>query len=152
MLLNSNKPQFLRFVQKGGHPPPAPSLLAASSQHEFLRAPLYVLDPPLLRAIHPQLSYKISPLSSPFNQQTQFLVTHGIGFLPQCDQIIVMEGGRITEAGPYAELIDAGGDFAEFIRTFTAMEENQEGDPCGLNWTNNGVSFEGCPALGDLCL
>lgn len=40
-----------------------------------------------------------------------------------------MDGGRITEAGAYAELIDADGDFAEFIRTFTAMEENEEGDP-----------------------
>ena len=40
-----------------------------------------------------------------------------------------MEGGRITEAGAYAELIDADGDFAEFIRTFTAVEENEEGDP-----------------------
>lgn len=56
-------------------------------------------------------------------------MTHGIGFLPQCDQIIVMDGGRITEAGAYAELIDADGDFAEFIRTFTAMDENEEGDP-----------------------
>ena len=65
--------------------------------------------------------------------QTRFLVTHGIGFLPQCDQIIVMDGGRITEAGPYAQLIDADGDFAEFIRTFTAVEENQEGDPCEFN-------------------
>lgn len=65
--------------------------------------------------------------SLPF--QTRFLVTHGIGFLPQCDQIIVMDGGRITEAGAYAELIDADGDFAEFIRTFTATDENEEGDP-----------------------
>ena len=56
-------------------------------------------------------------------------MTHGIGFLPQCDQIIVMDGGRITESGAYAELIDADGDFAEFIRTFTAMDENEEGDP-----------------------
>jgi hypothetical protein len=40
-----------------------------------------------------------------------------------------MEGGRITEAGAYAELIDADGNFAEFIRTFTAMDENEEGDP-----------------------
>ena len=56
-------------------------------------------------------------------------MTHGIGFLPQCDQIIVMDGGRITESGAYTELIDADGDFAEFIRTFTAMDENEEGDP-----------------------
>lgn len=40
-----------------------------------------------------------------------------------------MDGGSITEAGPYAELIDADGDFAEFIRTFTAMDENEEEDP-----------------------
>ena len=55
-------------------------------------------------------------------------MTHGIGFLPQCDHIIVMDGGRITEAGAYAELIDADGNFAEFIRTFTAIKDNEEGD------------------------
>ena len=40
-----------------------------------------------------------------------------------------MNGGEITESGAYAELIDADGDFAEFIRTYTATEENEEGDP-----------------------
>ena len=54
---------------------------------------------------------------------------HGIGFLPQCDQIIVMDGGKTTEAGAYSELIDADADFAEFIRTFSAMEENEEERP-----------------------
>ena len=63
-------------------------------------------------------------------------MTHAIGFLPQCDQIIVMDGGRITEAGAYAELIDADGDFAEFIRTFTAVEEIEEGDPCMYDETS----------------
>lgn len=56
-------------------------------------------------------------------------MTHGIGFLPQCDHVVVMEGGRVTETGAYAELIDADGDFAEFIRTFVATDENEEGDP-----------------------
>ena len=57
-------------------------------------------------------------------------MTHGIGFLHQCDKIVVMDDGQITEMGSYAELIDNDGSFAEFIRTFTAVEEDEEGDPC----------------------
>ena len=45
-----------------------------------------------------------------------------------------MEGGRITESGAYAQLIDSEGDFANFIRTFTAMEDNEEGDPCTIEF------------------
>ena len=40
-----------------------------------------------------------------------------------------MNGGEITESGPYVELIDAEGDFADFIRTYRGTEENEEGDP-----------------------
>ena len=39
-----------------------------------------------------------------------------------------MDEGRITEVGSYAELIDNDGAFAEFIRTYTSME-NEEEDP-----------------------
>ena len=59
-------------------------------------------------------------------------MTHGIGFLPQCDKIVVMEEGQITEIGSYAELIDNDGAFAEFIRTFSGIETDEEGDPCEL--------------------
>ena len=60
--------------------------------------------------------------------QTRVLVTHGINYLPQCSQIIVMIGGRISEVGSYAELIDADGAFAEFIRQYSDMgEEEGEG-------------------------
>ena len=57
-------------------------------------------------------------------------MTHGITYLPQCDQIFVMSGGRISEVGSYAELIDADGAFAEFIRTYSGVgeEENEEED------------------------
>ena len=36
--------------------------------------------------------------------QVRILVTHGIGFLPQCDVIVVMADGQITEVGTYTEL------------------------------------------------
>ena len=56
-------------------------------------------------------------------------MTNGIGFLPQCDQIVVLDEGQISEIGTYKELIDNGRAFAEFIRTFTNVQEDEEGVP-----------------------
>ena len=64
--------------------------------------------------------------------QARVLVTHGVGFLPQCDQVMSLDEGSITEMGTYDELMANNGDFAEFIRVFTNTEENKEGDPGGL--------------------
>ena len=62
--------------------------------------------------------------------QVRLLVTHGVSFLPQCDLIVVMDQGRIREVGAYAELIDNEGAFAEFIRTYSSLEEErEEGEP-----------------------
>ena len=55
-------------------------------------------------------------------------MTHGVSFLPQCDLIVVMNEGQITEVGSYSELIDNDGHFAEFIRTYAADDENEEDD------------------------
>lgn len=63
-----------------------------------------------------------------FYFQTRILVTHGINYLPQCDLIFVMSGGSISEVGSYAELIDADGAFAEFIRTYSGVDANEEDD------------------------
>ena len=55
-------------------------------------------------------------------------MTHGIGFLPQCDVIVVMADGQITEVGSYNELIDNGGDFAQFLRSHQSVDSEEE-DP-----------------------
>ena len=61
--------------------------------------------------------------------QTRVLVTHGLGYLPQCDVIITIENGLIREVGTYPELIDNNGAFAEFVRTYASMEDSdEEGD------------------------
>ncbi len=57
------------------------------------------------------------------------LVTHGVGFLPQCDVVMSLEEGVVTEMGTYDQLIESNGDFAEFIRVFINTEKNVEGDP-----------------------
>ena len=58
--------------------------------------------------------------------QTRILVTHGISFLPQVDQIIVMVNGAVSEIGSYQELLDQNGAFAEFLRNYSQDAEEQE--------------------------
>lgn len=43
---------------------------------------------------------------------TRILVTHHVHLLPRCDNVIVLEGGRIKHLGKYKELVTAGVDFA----------------------------------------
>ena len=56
------------------------------------------------------------------NLQTRILVTHGISYLPQLDQIIVMKDGQISEVGTYAELLSQQGAFSEFLITYLKLE------------------------------
>ena len=56
-------------------------------------------------------------------------MTHGISFLPQLDQILVMVNGRISEVGTYRELLDSKGAFADFLYSyFVTKEEEDEAD------------------------
>ena len=64
--------------------------------------------------------------------QVRLLVTHGIGFLPQCDVIVVMVDGQITEVGSYNELIDNDGAFAQFLQTYKGIDEKEEENPGNL--------------------
>lgn len=62
-----------------------------------------------------------------FPIQTRILVTHGIGFLPQVDHIVVLADGKISEMGSYQELLKQNKAFAEFLRNY-ALDENTEED------------------------
>ena len=68
-------------------------------------------------------------MSSVFLSQVRILVTHGIKFLPQCDVIVVMADGQITEVGSYTELIDKDGPFAQFLHTYRGVDDNEEDNP-----------------------
>ena len=63
--------------------------------------------------------------------QTRVFVTHGLSYLPQCDVIVTMENGKICEMGAYSELIDSNGAFAEFVHTYTSMEDSDEEGEAG---------------------
>lgn len=54
-------------------------------------------------------------------------MTHGISFLPQVDNIMVLVEGRVSEMGSYQELLNQNGAFAEFLRNYS-MEDIIEED------------------------
>ncbi len=58
--------------------------------------------------------------------KTRILVTHGVSFLPQMDQILVMKAGTITEVGSYRQLLQQRGEFADFLVHYLA--ENEDGE------------------------
>ncbi len=53
-------------------------------------------------------------------------MTHGIGFLPQCDKIVVMVDGEVTEVGTYNELIKSKRAFADFLMHYSSMDREQK--------------------------
>eukprot|EP00731_Ephydatia_muelleri_P028699 Em0020g343a len=57
--------------------------------------------------------------------KVRVLVTHGLTFLPQCDLIVVLVDGRISEIGTYSELLNNKGAFSEFIETYATTEEEE---------------------------
>ncbi|XP_035695059.1 multidrug resistance-associated protein 1-like [Branchiostoma floridae] len=84
--------------------------------------------------------------------KTRLLVTHGISFLPQCDQIMVLVDGRIWLLGTYTELMEQNEAFAEFIRNYGNFEDeegNVEGDPSvmSLREEDIGVLVDDDPSL-----
>ena len=83
------------------------------------------------------------PTEGPLTQ-ARVLVTHGIGFLPQCDKIVVMVDGKITETGSYTELIENNGAFAEFLRNYSNVEnegeeEEEDGECVHNTWTAKSI-------------
>lgn len=42
-------------------------------------------------------------------------MTHGITYLPECDNIFVLKEGEVSEQGTYKELLEKKGSFAEFL-------------------------------------
>ena len=61
-------------------------------------------------------------------RKTRVLVTHGISYLPQMDQIVVLKDGKISESGTYQQLISSRGAFADFLIEQLQKEEENIND------------------------
>ena len=94
---------------------------------------LYLLDDPLSAVdahVGKHMFDKVFGPQGLLRHKTRVLVTHGVSYLPQVDNIIVMKEGRITESGSYRELLDRKGEFADFlIQYLSEKKETKEMDP-----------------------
>ncbi|TKY64342.1 ABC transporter C family member 8 [Spatholobus suberectus] len=63
-------------------------------------------------------------------EKTVILVTHQVEFLSEVDQILVMEGGKITQSGSYEDLLTAGTAFEQLVSAHKAAltELDQESE------------------------
>ncbi|XP_077131258.1 multidrug resistance-associated protein 1-like [Ranitomeya variabilis] len=90
---------------------------------------VYLLDDPLSAVdahVGQHLFEHVIGPSGLLKGKTRVLVTHGVSFLPQVDNIIVMADGRISDVGTYSELLDKNGDFADFLQTYALTGEQEE--------------------------
>ncbi|XP_045924008.1 ATP-binding cassette sub-family C member 3 isoform X3 [Micropterus dolomieu] len=106
-------------------------------------ADVYLLDDPL-SAVDAHVSKHIfDKLIGPegvLQGKTRILVTHGISYLPQVDNIIVMVEGRVSEMGSHQELLKQNGAFAEFLRNYT-LEDIIEEDETTESIIEDGEMF-----------
>ncbi|KAH8403128.1 hypothetical protein KR222_005772 [Zaprionus bogoriensis] len=89
-------------------------------------AELYLLDDPLSAVdahVGKHIFEEVIGPKGMLAGKTRVLVTHGITFLPQVDNIYVMKLGQITESGTYSELLKNKGPFADFL-----IQHLQEGE------------------------
>jgi ATP-binding cassette subfamily C (CFTR/MRP) protein 1 len=74
----------------------------------YNNADVYLLDDPLSAVdshVGKHIFDKVLGPKGLLKRKTRVLVTHGIAYLPQVDNIIVMKDGEISEIGTYKELL-----------------------------------------------
>ncbi|XP_061089115.1 ATP-binding cassette sub-family C member 3 isoform X2 [Conger conger] len=98
----------------------------------YSEADVYLLDDPLSAVDAHVAKHIFDNVIGPagaLRGKTRILVTHGISFLPQVDNILVMADGRVSEMGSYTDLLNENGAFAEFLRNYALediIEEDEE--------------------------
>ena len=89
---------------------------------------VYLLDDPLSAVDSHVGQHMFENVIGPnglLKNKTRILVTHGVKFLPEVDNIIVLKDGMISETGTYRELLDHGKEFSDFLIQYIQEEEDK---------------------------
>ncbi|XP_036428800.1 canalicular multispecific organic anion transporter 2 isoform X1 [Colossoma macropomum] len=96
----------------------------------YSEADVYLLDDPLSAVDAHVAKHIFDNVIGPegaLRGKTRILVTHGISFLPQVDNIMVLVDGMVSEMGSYQDLLKQNGAFADFLRNYS-LEDIVEDD------------------------
>jgi ATP-binding cassette subfamily B multidrug efflux pump len=82
-----------------------------------------VLDDPLSAVDAKTESAILDAVERQAAARTVVLITHRVAAASRCDQIVVLDEGRVLEHGTHDELVDAGGLYAKFAAEQSAKSE-----------------------------
>lgn len=94
-------------------------------------ADIYLLDDPLSAVdshIGKHIFEKVISKNGLLKHKTRVLVTHGLQYLPEVDDIFVVHEGKISERGSYEELLKSGERFAKFLEEYANSKNEEESD------------------------
>ncbi|KAH3867978.1 hypothetical protein DPMN_031114 [Dreissena polymorpha] len=109
----------------------------------YSNADVYILDDPLSAVdahVGKDLFENVIGNSGMLKNKTRILVTHAVHWLPLVDNIIVMDGGKISEYGTYDQLMTRNGVFAQFLLQHLENEASQEDlDDPEIKWIRDNM-------------
>ncbi len=92
----------------------------------LLEPPILLLDDPTA-AIDPETEGEIlEAVNTAMQGRTTFIVAHRLSTLRRSDKVIVLEHGRIVQAGTHVELMERGGHYQQAASMQSADEESRE--------------------------
>jgi len=109
------------------------SRLSGGEKQRVSLARAYIRNPDILildeatSALDPLTESTIlKNLSALVPQRTIIMITHRLETIRNADLIIVMEGGRVVEAGAHDELMQASGVYRTMLESQTSVEGFEE--------------------------
>uniref|UniRef100_A0A4W4EQB9 ATP-binding cassette, sub-family C (CFTR/MRP), member 3 n=1 Tax=Electrophorus electricus TaxID=8005 RepID=A0A4W4EQB9_ELEEL len=112
----------------------------------YSEADIYLLDDPLSAVDAHVAKHIFDNVIGPegaLRGKTRILVTHGISFLPQVDNILVLVEGTVSEMGSYQDLLKQNGAFAEFLRNYSLEDIIEDDDVMEEAWGAGAGEEEG---------
>ena len=115
--------QAMKYLEKVGMAPyinAKPKQLSGGQKQRISIARVFLKNPPILifdeaTSALDNITQKIVSEALDGLKCTRIVIAHRLSTIRQCDRIVVLDGGRITEDGTYEELIAKNGFFAELV-------------------------------------